>query len=166
MRQKVAICCAFLHEPAVLLLDEPLTGLDPIARQEVTGLMRRLGDSGAVVVVSSHVLHELQAVADRVVLIHQGRMLASGAVAEIRDQIEDRPRRLFLATRTPRDLAQRLFEEVDITEVRLTERGVEVSTRGAQGVYAFLTELGAAGLIDEVMPMDDSLESVFGYLVS
>lgn len=166
MRQRVKLAVALGHSPRVLLMDEPLTGLDPIARQEVIALMRRLGDEGAAVVVSSHVLHELQTVADRVVLIHQGRMLASGAVAEIRDQIEDRPRRLFLAAASPRELAQRLFEQTDITDVSLTEGGVELSTQGGHSVYQFLTELGVAGLIDEVLPLDDSLESVFGYLVS
>lgn len=165
MRQRVKLAVALGHAPRVLLMDEPLSGLDPVARQEMIALMRRLGDAGAIVVVSSHVLHELQSVADRIVLIHQGRMLAAGTVSEIRDQIDDRPRRVQLTSPDPRGLAGRLFGQDEITHVSITDSGVEIATDGGHGVDEFLTGLGAEGLIEQVVPLDDSLESVFGYLV-
>ena len=165
MRQRVKLAVALGDDPDVLLMDEPLTGLDPVARQEMSELMRRLGEGGAVVVVSSHVLHELQTVAQRIVLINQGRKLAEGTVADIRDKIDDRPRRVRLTTSQPRELAARLFEQPEIINVSITVGGVEIASEGGHGVDAFLTGLGAEGLVEEVIPLDDSLESVFGYLV-
>jgi ABC-2 type transport system ATP-binding protein len=165
MRQRIKLAVALGHEPRVLLLDEPMTGLDPVGRQEILDLVRRLSSEGVVVVVSSHVLHELQSVADRVVLIHRGRMLAEGTVADIRNQIYDRPRRILLATAKPRDLAARLVANESIVDVAINDRGVEIATQGGHGIAEFITELGAAGHVSEVLPLDDSLESVFGYLV-
>jgi len=165
MRQRVKLAVALGHEPRVLLLDEPLTGLDPIARQDMIELIRRLGEQGVAVVISSHVLHELQTVASRVVLIHQGRLLASGSIAEIRQQLNDRPRRVALATEQPRVLARRLFEQEGITSVAIKGARVEISTSGGALVDDFLTGLGAEGLVLELSALDDSLESVFGYLV-
>lgn len=165
MRQRVKLAVALGHRPRVLLLDEPLTGLDPIARQEMIELMRRLGSEGVAVIVSSHVLHELQAVADRVVLIHQGRLLAEGSVQEIRNQMNDRPRRMLVSTEQPREVASRLFSQEGILSVSLKRTGIEIETAGGAPVDRFLTELGADGLISELTAVDDSLESVFGYLV-
>ena len=166
MRQRVKLAVALGHDPRVLLLDEPLTGLDPIARQEMIALMRRMGERGAVVVVSSHVLHELQSAADRVVLVHRGRQLAVGTVADIRAEIADRPRRIRLTASSARALAGRLFEIDEITDVAVVDGGVEISTSGGLHVDEFLSGLGIEGLIEEIVPLDDSLESVFGYLVS
>lgn len=165
MRQRVKLAIALGHDPSVLLLDEPLTGLDPVGRQEMLEQMRRLGSEGVVVVVSSHVLHELQSAADRVVLVHQGRMLAEGSVADIREQIYDRPRKILLTSNEPRDLAGRLFKQKSVIDVKITDSGVEISTQGGSGVNEFITDLGIAGHVEEVVPLDDSLESVFGYLV-
>lgn len=165
MRQRVKLAVALGHDPDILLMDEPLTGLDPVARQEMIELMRRLGESGTIVVVSSHVLHELESVAEQIVLVHQGSKLAEGTVAEIRDKINDRPRRVQLTTGRSRELAARLFSQPEITHVSITHGGVEIATEGGLGVDEFLTGLGAEGLVEEVIPLDDSLESVFGYLV-
>ena len=165
MRQRVKLAIALGHDPSVLLLDEPLTGLDPLGRQEMLELMRRLGSQGVVVIVSSHVLHELQSVADQVILVHQGRLLAEGSVADIREQIYDRPRKILLTSDAPRELAGRLFEQASIVDVKITDRGVEISTQGGNGVNEFITDLGVAGHVQEVLPLDNSLESVFGYLV-
>lgn len=165
MRQRIKLAVALGHDPRVLLLDEPLTGLDPVARQDMIELMRRLGDEGVTVLVSSHVLHELQSVVSQVVLVHQGRLLAKGSVAEIREQINDRPRRILLTTEQPRALAGRLFEEQGITSVTVQDRGVEIATAGGASVDQFLTQLGVDGLVSELTALDDSLESVFGYLV-
>lgn len=165
MRQRVKIAVALGHRPKVLLLDEPMTGLDPVARQEMAALMRRLGSEGVVVVVSSHVLHELQSVADQIVVVNQGRMLAEGNIAEIRDKLDDQPRRILLVTDTPRALVPRLMGSEEVVKVEIVRNGVEISTESSVGVDSFLTAIGAEGLIDELLPLDDSLESVFGYLV-
>ena len=166
MRQRVNLAQALGHDPAVMLLDEPLSGLDPVARHEVGQLIVGLGDRGRVVVVSSHVLHELQTVAERVVLIHRGRLLAEGTVDELREQLDDRPRKLFLRSEDGRDLASRLFQIPQVSSVAVVQDGVNIETTGSHGFHEQITQLGADGLLDEIVPRDDSLDSVFGYLVS
>jgi ABC-2 type transport system ATP-binding protein len=166
MRQRVQLAQALGHDPDIMLLDEPLSGLDPVARHEVGELIRGLGERGRVVVVSSHILHELQAVATRVVLIHQGRLLAEGTVDELREQLDDRPRKLFLRSGDPRALAPRLLQMEQVSAVAVAPGGVQVETSGAQGFHEEITRLGAEGLIHEIVPRDESLDSVFGYLVS
>jgi ABC-2 type transport system ATP-binding protein len=168
MRQRVKLAQAVAHEPGIVLLDEPLTGLDPVARVEFGDRIRALGEQGRTVLVSSHVLHELQSVARTFVVIDRGRVLAEGPLAELREQLADRPRRLQLASRRPRELATRLARLDDVAGVRVTADGVTVEARGGTALGAQLTALGAEadGLIDELWPLDDDLESVFGYLVS
>lgn len=166
MRQRVKLAVALGHEPAVLLLDEPLTGLDPVARREVRELMRACADEGRCVVVSSHVLHELESIADRVVLIHRGKMLAEGTVEEIRDQIEDRPRRMFLGGPDPRALATAVVALPDVIEIEIVADGVQFATRkSGDELFTALTAMGAQGGLEVMHNLDDSLESVYGYLV-
>ncbi|MEM7205082.1 MAG: ABC transporter ATP-binding protein [Planctomycetota bacterium] len=166
MRQRVKLALTLAHEPAVVLLDEPLTGLDPVARHEVGELVRGLGHGGAAVLVSSHVLHELQAFADLFVLMHQGRIVAEGALAELRAQLAERPRRLALRSDQPRRLARRLCELDQVSAVEIDARGVVIETTGGAQLSQRLTALGAeSGLVRELLPLDDSLEAVFGYLV-
>lgn len=168
MRQRVKLAQALAHDPRIVLLDEPLTGLDPVARHEVGELIRRLAAGGRAVIVSSHVLHELQAVADTVVLIHQGRLIAEGRVQDLRQQLEGRPLKLRLKSREPRALASRLAPLDGVVAIHLQADGVLIETAGAHGLHERLTRLGAEpeGLIDEIAPMDDTLEAVFGYLVA
>jgi ABC-2 type transport system ATP-binding protein len=169
MRQRVKLAQALGKRPAVLLLDEPLTGLDPVARHQVTQVVKRIGQEGACVLVSSHVLHELQSLADAgVALIHQGRLLAHGGVAELRAQLEERPHRMRLRSDRPRALAGELVALGSVASVAIGEEGVQVETRAAAGTFEALTRLGASGdgLITELVPLDDDLEAVFGYLVS
>ena len=138
----------------------------PVARHEVGELIRGLGGSGRVVLVSSHVLHELEAVAERVVLIHQGRLLAEGTVNELREQLEDRPRKLFLRSEDPRKLASRLFQVQQVSSVAVADDGVTIETNGGHGFHEELTQLGSESLLSEIVSRDDSLDSVFGYLVT
>lgn len=168
MRQRVKLAQALAHEPRVLLLDEPLTGLDPVARHDMGVLIRELGVGGTAVLVSSHVLHELQNVATRFLLVHQGRLLAEGSVGELREQLADRPRKLFLRSRSARRLAQRLAALETVIGLHVQEEGVLLDTRGGGELYDSLTAIGAEGgdLIDELTPVDDNLEAVFGYLVA
>jgi len=168
MRQRVKLAQAFAHEPDVVLLDEPLTGLDPVARHEIAAQIHALGARGAAVLVSSHVLHELQNVAERFVLMHQGRLLADGKVSDLRAQLADRPRRVFVASPAPRVLAARLCSLDEVAGVEIGAAGVELETSGGTDLWRELTRIGAGseGLVVGVTPLDDSLEAVFGYLVS
>lgn len=168
MRQRVKLAQALVHEPDLVLLDEPLSGLDPVARHEIGELIVGLGRRGAAVLVSSHVLHELENVAERFVLVHQGRLIAEGGVIELRDQLADRPRIISLKSSDPRALAARLCEFGSMEGLRISDDVVTVEvTRGGE-MFARLTELGAdpQGLVLEMTSLDADLESVFGYLVA
>jgi len=166
MRQRVRLAQALAHGPRVVLLDEPMTGLDPIARHELAQHIGALAKGGVGVLVSSHVLHELEAMVDRVVLIHQGRLLAEGRVVDLRGQLRGQPHRLRLQSPQPRELAAALVRLPQVLGVECGADAVVVSLSGSPGFYARLTELGAAdGLVQETVPLDDSLASVFGYLV-
>ncbi|MFY9345966.1 MAG: ABC transporter ATP-binding protein [Planctomycetota bacterium] len=167
MRQRVRLGQALAHEPRVVLLDEPMTGLDPVARNALAQTIRELPARGVGVLVSSHVLHELETVVDRVVLVHQGRLLAEGAVAELRSKLPARPHRLRLAAARHRELAAELAAWPAVQELRLFDDALEVAIKGDTSFYADLTRLGARwpGGLHEVLPLDDDLASLFGYLV-
>ncbi len=166
MRQRVRLAQALAHAPKVVLLDEPMTGLDPIARHELSQQIVALARNGTGVLVSSHVLHELEAIVDRVALIHQGRLLAEGKVRELRGQLRGQPHRLRLASDRPRDLAAALVALRQVVGMQIQGNAVEVSLNGEPGFYAALTGIAAADeLVHEAAPLDDSLASVFGYLV-
>ncbi|MCU0863273.1 MAG: ABC transporter ATP-binding protein [Planctomycetes bacterium] len=166
MRQRVRLAQALAHRPRFLLLDEPMTGLDPVARAELAQRIRALPQQGTGVLVSSHVLHELETVVDRVVLVHQGRLLAQGKVHELRAQLPAQPHRLRLVGARPRELAARLLSWPQVQSVRVHDDSLEVAVAGAD-FYAELTRLGAEwpGGLHEIVPLDDDLASVFGYLV-
>jgi len=169
MRQRAKLGQALLHDPQVLLLDEPLNGMDPLGRRHTLDLVRRLGAEGRTVIVSSHVLHEIEAMTPHVALLHHGKVLAQGDVHEIRDWIEDRAHAVRLRCADPHRLAARLIEIEQVSGVRFTNdaRVLVVETQRADAFFARLTELGRDPqlAIDEVLPLDDDLQSVFEYLV-
>lgn len=169
MRQRVRLAQALAHEPRVVLLDEPMTGLDPIARRELGAVIRGLPARGVGVVVSSHVLHELESVTDRVVFIHQGRVLAEGRVDELRDQLPGQPRRFRIVGGDERALAARLLALPHVGGVRvLPDAVLEVTVDELSGFFRALTELAAGWEpgISAIEPLDDDLGFVFGSLVS
>ncbi len=167
MRQRVRLGQALAHRPRFLLLDEPMTGLDPVARAELSETIRALPTRGVGVLVSSHVLHELEAVVDRVVLVHQGRLLADGRIGELRERMPARPHRLRLSGARPRELGAELLRWPEVEGVTLVGDALELSLAGQPTFYERLTALavGWGGGIHEVVPLDDDLASVFGYLV-
>jgi ABC-2 type transport system ATP-binding protein len=169
MRQRTKVAQALLHEPEVVFLDEPLSGTDPLARRDLIDVMVRLGQEGKSVLVSSHVLHEVQAVTANIVLLNHGRLVAEGNVREIRDLIDKYPHRIVIACPDVRALASRLvlFPDVEGVKVQDGGRHLMVETRAPDVFYGRLPELALADgtPITEVWSDDDNLEAVFKYLV-
>jgi ABC-2 type transport system ATP-binding protein len=167
MRQRTKLAQATAHDPDVLFLDEPLNGMDPLGRKDTIDLVRRLGEQGKTVLVSSHVLHEVEAMTPRILLIHESRLLAEGTVREIRALMEDRPSRVRVACRDARALAPTLVAHSAVASVVLQDGSIEVLATKAGEFFAWLTELGsqpARGIL-EVESLDESLQAVFDYLV-
>lgn len=167
MRQRTKLARALVNGADLLLLDEPLNGLDPVGRHEMITLIRELGDEGRSVLVSSHVLHEVQAMTDRLLLIHQGRLLAEGKVSEIRDQIRERALQIEVRARASRALARELVAEDYVEGIDLKDDRVIARVHDAARFFDRIGELGCDPEIgiQAVVPLDADLEAVFGYLV-
>ena len=167
MRQRAKVAAALVTEPSVLVLDEPLNGADPVQRVKLVDLFRRLGAEGRTVVVSSHVLSEVELLADRVLVLIHGRLAAAGNHRAIRDAMDDRPRHVLIRADDPRRLAAALLDVATVAGVSFTEAGLVVTTDLA-GDLALAVAPVARGLgvrLHEVRPLDDSLESLFRELV-
>jgi ABC-2 type transport system ATP-binding protein len=170
MKQRIKLAQSIAHDPQVLVLDEPLNGLDPLARAETLELFRGFAAEGRTLVISSHILHEVDELADRVVLIHGGYVVAEGVVESVREEIaEERPIQVLVRCDRPSRLASRVFEEDHVVEARVDpdRRGLSVRTRSAERFYQLLTELAASGEIeiDAVLPADEDVQSVYQYLI-
>jgi ABC-2 type transport system ATP-binding protein len=167
MRQRVKVAAALVNDPEVLILDEPLTGLDPVQRRHMITLFHRLGGEGRCVLVSSHVLDEVAKIGSRVLVIAQGRLVASGDYRDLRELMDDRAHRIRLAVSDPRRLAGALVERGLASGLSIDARNVMVDTLDVDAfgrrVAAICVELGVR--LTEVTPLDDDLESVFRYLV-
>jgi ABC-2 type transport system ATP-binding protein len=167
MRQRVKVAAALVNDPEVLILDEPLTGLDPVQRRRLIALFHRLGDEGRCVLVSSHVLEEVARLGSRVLVIAQGRLIASGDYRDLRELMDDRPHRIRLGSSDTRRLATALVERGLVDGLSLDGQHVTVDTMDADSIGRHLAplavELGVR--LTEVSPLDDDLESVFRYLV-
>jgi ABC-2 type transport system ATP-binding protein len=169
MRQRLKLAQAVAHQPDLLVLDEPLAGLDPVGRSELIDRIRREAARGATVIVSSHILHEVELMTREVVLLSQGRLLATGNVQEIRRLIDAHPHRIRIGTAQPRELARRLLDFQGIRSVAFSEERGEVLVETSEP-DRFYRELGEAVVKDELSvgeleSPDDNLESVFHYLV-
>ena len=168
MRQRIKLAQAIVHDPVVIALDEPLTGLDPRQRREMIQLFHRLGDEGKCVIVSSHVLDEVERFGSRVLVIAQGRLAAEGNFREIRNLMDDRPLRISIRTDQPRELAIALLDRGVISGCRLVaDDSVVVDTSEPMAFRRAVAPAARdrdASLL-ELRPLDDDLESVFRYLV-
>jgi ABC-2 type transport system ATP-binding protein len=168
MRQRVKLAQAIAHDPELLILDEPLSGMDPLARRKTIKLIREWSRRGRSVLVSSHVLHEIESMTSNILLIHQGRILAEGDVHQIRDLIDEHPHTVSIKTDHPRELARAFLQEDDVLSLKFEADRIVVQTARPDAFYARLTALaasGACGTIDEVTSPDDNLQAVFEYLV-
>lgn len=169
MRQRTKLAQALVHGPRVLFLDEPFTGTDPVARRDLIEVIRGLGAAGCSVLVSSHVLHEVQALTPNIVLLHRGRLVAEGHVRQIRDLIDQHPHRIVLVCDDYRALAAAVvgWDDVEGVKVMGRDSALMVETRQPDAFYGRLPALATAGAgIREVYSEDDNLEAVFKYLVS
>jgi ABC-2 type transport system ATP-binding protein len=170
MRQRTKFAQAIVHDPDVLFLDEPLTGTDPVGRRDLRDLISRIADKGKAVIVSSHVLHEVEALTERIVLIHRGRILASGNIHEIRSLMDDYPHRIVIRCDQPRKLAETFvaLDHVVGVEFRRRDSALIVET-GDPGLFFDAVPgivLDAGVRVDELYSEDDNLNAVFRYLVT
>jgi len=169
MRQRTKVAQALVHDPQVLFLDEPLSGTDPVARHDLMVAIQRLGQEGKTVLVSSHVLHEVQSLTPYIVLLNNGRLVAEGNVRQIRGLIDKYPHKIVLVCDNYRALAARVvgWEDVEAVKLLAKEQGVMAETRSPDEFYRRLPALSLEdGLaIREVYSEDDNIEAVFKYLV-
>ena len=168
MRQRVKVAQALVHDPTVLILDEPLTGLDPRQRIDMVDLFRRLGSEGRCVIVSSHVLEEVERLGSQVLVMSQGRLAAAGDFHELRALMDDRPMRIRIRTDRPRELAGALLEAGTVVGVRLDGDDVlELDTRDARALAHAVAPAARDrnARLYEVHPLDADLEGVFRYVV-
>jgi ABC-2 type transport system ATP-binding protein len=170
MRQRTKLAQALVHDPEVLFLDEPLTGTDPVARRDLMDIIQRLGGEGKSVLVSSHVLHEVQSLTPNIILLNHGRLVAEGQVREIRDLIDKHPHHIVLVCDDFRRLASKLVGWPDVEGIRVLakEKGLMVETHQPDAFYRRLPQLSLEDgtAIKEVYSDDDNLEAVFKYLVN
>ncbi len=168
MRQRVKMAQALAHDPDFLILDEPLAGMDPIARRKTIRMIKDWGRAGKSVLVSSHILHEIESMTANILLINQGRILAEGNVHQIRDLIDEHPHTVYIKAEQPRGLAREFLGHDDVLSLRFEDDAVVVQTARPDAFYARLTDLAASGeigTIHEVTSPDDNLQAVFQYLV-
>jgi ABC-2 type transport system ATP-binding protein len=170
MRQRVRLAQSIAHNPSVLVLDEPLNGLDPMARAEIIRLFRQLADAGMYLIISSHILHEVDMMSDNVVLMHNGYVVAEGEVHGVRDEIEEHPIQILIRCDRPQILAARLFEHEHTVEARIhnDRQGLFVKTRRPDDFYLLLNRVITEQnlQIESVAPVDDDLNAVYQYLIT
>ncbi len=168
MRQRVKLAQAIAHDPELLILDEPLSGMDPVGRRRTMRMIRDWARQGKSVLVSSHILHEIELMTSNILLINNGRILAEGNVHQIRDLIDEHPHTVHIRAADPRALAREFLARADVLSLRFEPGAVVVETGRPDDFYLRLTELvaeGTCGPIEELTSPDDNLQAVFKYLV-
>jgi ABC-2 type transport system ATP-binding protein len=170
MRQRVRLAQSIAHQPSVLILDEPLNGLDPMVRAETIALFKQLAADGLHLIISSHILHEVDMMSDRVVLLNNGYVVAEGAIHGVRDEMDvEHPAQILIRCDQPSVLASRIFQHSDVVEARVHDdrHGLFVKTRNPDQFYLSLNEVVAQGQItvESIAPVDDDLSAVYEYLI-
>jgi ABC-2 type transport system ATP-binding protein len=170
MRQRVRLAQSIAHDPSVLVLDEPLNGLDPMARAEIIRLFRELADAGMYLIISSHILHEVDMMSDNVVLIHNGYIVAEGDVHGVRDEIDEHPLQILIRCDRPQVLAANLFEHEHTVEARIhrDRGGLFIKTTRPDDLYLVLNKVITEQKlqVESVAPVDDDLNAVYQYLIT
>jgi len=169
MRQRIKLAQSIAHEPQVLVLDEPLNGLDPMARAETIALFREWGQNGRHVIVSSHILHEVDQISDQVILLSQGYVVAEGEIKGVRDEVKEQPMQILVRCSDPRALAARLFQQDHMVEAKISRdrKGLLLRTSDADSFYLLLNKvILESGLeVESIAPADDDVNSVYQYLI-
>jgi ABC-2 type transport system ATP-binding protein len=169
MRQRVKLAQAIAHEPRVLILDEPLNGLDPMARAETIALFREWGERGHHVIVSSHILHEVDRISDQVILLSHGYVVAEGQIQGVRSEVKDQPMQILVRCDQPNLLAARLFQQDHVVEAKVHTdgKGLLLRTTDADEFYLLLNRVVLeSGLeVESIAPADDDVNSVYQYLI-
>ena len=170
MRQRIRLAQAIAHQPDVCILDEPLNGLDPMVRAETIALFRKLAADGLHLIISSHILHEVDMMSDRVVLLNNGYVVAEGGIQGVRDEMDvEHPMQILIRCDKPSVLAARMFTSDHLVEARVHDdrHGLFVKTRDPDKFYLLLNEVVAQGEIEieSIAPVDDDLSAVYEYLI-
>ncbi len=168
MRQRIRLAQALAHDPKVLVLDEPLNGLDPLARSEMIALFRAAAERECYVIISSHILHEVDIISDQVILLSNGYVVAEGQIQSVRDEIQEHPTQILIRCTRPRELAAKVIESELASEITIhnDNRGLLLKTRNADSFYLALNQLALNGIeIESVTPADDDVLSVYEYLI-
>ena len=168
MRQRIKLAQSLVHDPRVLILDEPLNGLDPLVRSETITLFRELAAEGRHVIVSSHILHEVDSISDQVILLANGYVVAEGQIRGVREEMRDHPMQVQIRCNHPAALAARVFEQDQIVEARLHADGggLLIKTRDAERFYRSLNHIALNGIeIESIAPADDNVNSLYEYLI-
>jgi ABC-2 type transport system ATP-binding protein len=168
MRQRVKLAQALVHDPELLILDEPLSGMDPLGRRRTIRMIRDWARQGKSIIVSSHILHEIESMTSNILLINNGRILAEGDVHQNRELIDEHPHTVYIRASDPRRLAREFLARTDVISLRFEPGAVIVETGTPDAFYAGLTDLvatGACGVVQSVTSPDDNLQAVFKYLV-
>jgi ABC-2 type transport system ATP-binding protein len=169
MRQRIRLAQAISHQPQVLVLDEPLNGLDPMARAEVIAIFQQQAEEGRHLVISSHILHEVDMISDRVVLLSSGYVVAEGDIRGVRDEMEEHPIQVLIRCNQPALVARKLFEQDYVVEVGIHDdrQGLMVRTRDPNRFYAYLNDvvLDEGVRVETVTLADSDVRAVYQYLI-
>jgi len=169
MRQRAKLAQATAHDPKIMVLDEPLNGLDPLARAEAIALFQQWGKAGRHVLVSSHILHEVDRISDQVILLSQGYVVAEGQIHSVRSEVKEQPMQILVRCDHPGQLASRLFLQDHMVEAKIHTdgKGLLLRTRDADNFYLLLNRIILdTGLeVESVAPADDDVNSVYQYLI-
>lgn len=168
MRQRIRLAQAMAHDPEVVVLDEPLNGLDPLVRAETIAMFREWAAREKHVILSSHVLQEVDVISDQVILISNGTIVAEGEIRNVRDEISEHPSQFLVRCRDASRVAALLFGEEHVTEVRLNDdrAGLLVLTRNRAGFARTLGRIAVSDYeIESVIPADENVDSLYEYLI-
>jgi ABC-2 type transport system ATP-binding protein len=168
MRQRIRLAQAVAHDPEILILDEPLNGLDPLVRAETIALFREYAALGRHVILSSHVLQEVDIISDQVILIANGMIVAEGEIRSVREEIHEHPSQYLIRCRDASRIASLLFEQDHITQIQIQDDrlGLLVMTRSRREFSRALTRISLAGhTVESVVAADENMGALYEYLI-